>query len=669
MALRQEQAASLMNHHSMIDNSTSKPIRRWSRAAAVLGLLGLATSGVRAEPPLRCLWKPSRPMRVAPSAGRARVQYTQLFDDMFAAALPRALDTDRALLFRYERDWPDDHVFPNGVRMGQIHQWLTALFDAWNREPLMPVRLNLERGTSATKNVIRLDDDSSETTTNTGVGGYNLFFRDASTQFDCRAVINVTAGSVTRREPFEALAKHELGHCLTQSHSSSRASVMGYATGNVDYGASVGFFATDDLLGLRSAWARNAPGFGSLSGQLAYPDGSPVGGGDVVAWDDATGEVIATGVSDIAHEGRFRIELPAGRRVRLVAHPQHADAALFGEHFLPPELLTPGDFAPTEFRNGDSVAVFTVPNGSTTELPSLTVDAAADPPLLNQDGPVLALLPGGRGHLAMRFTGLGDAVEVRPTLRGLSVSHVTKVDDRVEFDVTAASDAIGVSALDIRGGAARSFQVGSVWVRPLAGLVRLTAVTPPTLSRGASTAVLLTGFGMERVTGVRVVMEGGATLPAQIVGAPSADGIKLQVTVPANAADGPWEVELQTAAGDAPRGPEPRPRLWTARGRLQAEPAVDLGDVPVGQPVELDVPITNRSSSTPYRVSSFRWYAWVGEIDAVTISDSPELGPGASGSLHLTLTPQHLGPTALTFLWLSDDQLDTTTEVRLWAVP
>src|SRR5262249_14753419 len=159
-------------------------------------------------------------------------------------------------------------------------------------------------------NLVYLDDTSKETSPNTGFGGFSFSYDGHQVQFRSRAIINVAAGSLGRRELFEAIAKHKLGHCLTLRHCASRASAMGYTTGSVDYGASQGFFAADDLLGLRSAWAPNTPGFGSLAGRLLYPDGTPVGGADVAAVDDTSGEVVATALTDKAQRGRFRIELP-----------------------------------------------------------------------------------------------------------------------------------------------------------------------------------------------------------------------------------------------------------------------------------------------------------------------------------------------------------------------
>lgn len=654
----------------MLKSKHTSPNFRLGSIAGVLLFLWLPVPrSANADPPLRCLWSPSHSRRVILRRGVASIQYTQFFDDDLVRALSQVLGPDRALRFRYERDYPDDHVFPNGVSMQQLHQWLTRMIDAWDGEPLMPLRLQLERGHPDTENVIRLDDNSSETPPNSGVGGYTYIQQNGKIQFRSRAVINVDAGSVSSRERFEALAKHELGHCLTLRHSSSRASVMGYSTGSVDYGSSVGYFALDDLLGLRSVWARNSPGFGALRGRLLYPDGSIVGGGDVVAVEDGTGEVLATGVSDIQQDGRFRIELPAGRRVRLAAHPLHSDALLFGDHFLPPELLTPETFAPTEFSSGDRAVVFTVPDSTTQDLDPLTVVAPSDPPLLNKNAPVAALLPGDRQHLAMQFDGLGGAEpQVILSLNGLTASRLTTAGDRVEFDVTAAPDVAGVSTVQIRVGSAANLQVGSVWVRPLAGLVRATSADPPLVVRGKATEVVVKGLGLDRVRGVRAVSAmGEKELPIRLVGPSPGGGLTVAVTPSADAADGPWELRLVTAEGEAPASPEPRPRLWVGSGRLRLEAKIDLGDRPVGQPVELSVPLTNLSGSS-YHVTDARWTSWRGDAD-VTDFTTPEVAPGASDALHLKLTPKQLGPLAITLEWMAGGQLDGVTEVRLWGIP
>lgn len=635
-----------------------------------LALWLLAAAGASAEPALRCLWTPPRAVRAPARPGVASVQYTQFFDDALARALERSLPADRTLRFRYETDYPDDHVFPNGVSMGRIHQWLTAMLEAWNREPLMPVRLRLERGEPETENVILLDDTSSETVPNSGRGGYSYEFDGTTIRFRCRAALNVDEGSVVTRERMEALAKHELGHCLTLRHSSSRAAVMGYSTGRVDYGASVGFFSTDDLLGLRSVWARNSPGFGSLEGRLLYPDGSPVGGGDVAAIDEETGAVLASGVSDAERDGYFRIELPAGRRVRLLAHPLHADAEILGEHFLPSEMLTPERFAPTELREGDERIVVTVPDGATEELPALTVGPPPEEPLENQDAPVAALLPGGRAHLAFRLSAPADVpVEVHTSLAGLTISNVVRVEDRVEFDVEAAPDAAGVSLVEFRSGDLVNVQVGSIWVRPAAGLVRATAAVPMALPRGETTELTVSGIGLERVTGARLVAEeSGAELEARVV-EPAADGrLRLEVDVPDDAIDGPWELLLLTPEGEVPPAPESRPRLWVTSGLAEAAAVIDRGDVQVGQPIDLSVELTNRSA-TSYRVTGFQWVPWLGEIDAVEFTESPRLAPGGTGRLELRITPLRLGPAVVTFVWQSEDEPDAVTEVRLWAVP
>jgi hypothetical protein len=640
------------------------------RTVVLVGLWLLAVTGAWAEPALRCLWTPPRAVRVPAGPGVARVQYTQFFDDAVASALERSLGADRTLRFRYETEYPDDHVFPNGVSMGRIHEWLTALLEAWNREPLMPVRLRLERGQPATENTIFLDDTSSETTPNSGRGGYSYEFDGETIQFTCRAALNVDAGSVTRRELFDALARHELGHCLALRHSSSRSAMMGYSTGSVDYGASMGYISLDDLLGLRSVWDRNAPGFGSLVGHLLYEDGTPVGGGDVVAIDAATGDVLATGVSDGSRDGYFRIELPAGRQVRLIAHPLHADAAILGEHFLPSELITPKRFAPTELKEHDESVVLTVPDGSSTELADFTVSDPPSAPLENRDAPVVALSPGERAHAAFQLSAPADAdIEVHTSLAGLTVSHVTRVEDRVEFDVAAAPESAGVSLVEFRSGGATNVQVGTLWVRPLTGVVRATGVEPSALTRGETTEVTVRGVGLERVTGARLVTEeGDRELEGRLVGQAEGDRLRLAVEVPADAPNGPWNLVILTPEGEAGLSPEPRPRLWVTPGRVEAQAMIDLGEVKVGEPLDLTVQLTNRST-TAYRATNYNVLTWQGEVELGDWKVSPRLEPGGSGRLELQITPRQLGLTVATFLWQSEDEPDAVTEVRLWGLP
>lgn len=636
----------------------------------LVGLWLLAVAGASAEPALRCLWTPPRAVRMPARPGVARVQYTQFFDDAVARALERSLGTDRTLRFRYEADYPDDHVFPNGVSMGQIHQWLTALLEAWNREPLMPVRLRLERGQPDTENTIFLDDTSSVTAPNSGRGGYSYELDGETIQFTCRAALNVDEGSAPRRELFEALARHELGHCLTLRHSSSRAAMMGYSTGQVDYGASLGHISLDDLLGLRSVWARHSPGFGSVEGHLLYEDGTSVGGGDVAAIDSASGEIVATGVSDGVRDGYFRIELPAGRQVRLLAHPLHADAEILGEHFLPSELITPERFVPTELKEGEESLVITVPDGRAAELPDFTVAAAPEAPFENRDAPVVALRPGERSHAAFRFSGPADAaIEVHTSLAGLTVSNVTRVEDRVEFDVTAASDSAGVSLVEFRSGSESNVQVGSLWVRPQTRLVRAVEAAPRALTRGETTEVTVEGVGLERVTGAQLLLEEGNTrLEAQLEGTAQSDRVKLTVEVPADAPLGPWDLVLLTPEGEAALPPEPRPRLWITPGQVEAQAVIDAGEVKVGQPVDLTVELTNRSSAA-YRATNYQVLIHEGEVDLGDWNVSPRLQPGASGRLELQITPKRLGLTVITFQWQAEDETDAVTEVRLWGVP
>jgi hypothetical protein len=591
-------------------------------------------------------------------------------DDATAALIAQSLGPDRTLHFQYEQDWPDDHVFPNGISMGQIHQWLATMIDEWNQEPVMPLRLSLERGNPGTGNLIRLDDDSSETSTNAGIGGYSWQSDGTTVTFSSRAVLNVGPSSLNTRELMEFIAKHELGHCLTLAHTSNRAAAMGYQNGNPDYWARVGHFALDDLLGLRAVWARSAPGYGALEGHLQYPDGSAVGGADIVATDAQSGEVLASNVSNGQDSGRFRIELPAGRHVRLIAHPQQADAALFGEHFLPSELLTPRGFEPTEFKNNGQAALFPVPDGATQEIDPVMVDPPADPPLLNKDAPVVAMLPGARAHLSMSFDGLGsDPVTVSPSLMGLSVANVTQRNGQVDFDVAAAQNTAGASTIEVHNGRATNLQVGSVWVRPLTGLVLANRVEPKTLVRGVSTEVAITGIGMDQVTGVKVINEMGTDeLSAVLEGPAPNGGLRVQVNAPADAADGPWVILLRTARGDMPQPPEPRPRLWVGRERIQTDSALDLGDVPVGQPVPISVPLTNRSSD-PYTLSSYQWRVPQGGISIDGNINVSPVAPGANGTLSLNVTPTQLGPTVVTFRWMEGGDLDAVTEVRLWAIP
>jgi hypothetical protein len=649
---------------------------RWLNILPIALLLGLMAASASADTTApKCLWMPPRRLPSASPPGTARIQYlqingTQIMDDATAALIASSLGPDRTLHFQYEQDWPDDHVFPNGISMGQIHQWLSTMIDAWNQEPLMPLQLSLDRGNPGTGNLIRLDDDSSETSTNAGIGGYSWQSDGTTTTFSSRAVLNVGPGSLNTRELMEFIAKHELGHCLTLAHTCNRAASMGYQNGNPDYWARVGHFAMDDLLGLRAVWARSAPGYGALEGHLQYQDGSAVGGADIVAIDDQTGEVLASNVTDGQDSGRFRIELPAGRQVRLIAHPQHADAALFGEHFLPSELLTPGGFEPTEFKNSGQTAVFTVPDGTTQEIDPVMVDPPADTPLLNTDAPVVALLPGARAHLAMNFDGLGsDPVTVSPSLMGLSVANVTQTGGQVEFDVTAAQNSAGVSTIEVHDGSATNLQVGSVWVRPLTGLVLANGVEPKTLVRGATTEAVISVAGTDPVTGVKVISETGTDELAAELEGPETDGeVRVKVTVPTDAAVGPWDIQLMTGRGEMPQPPEPRPRLWVGTGRIRTDSALDLGDVPVGQPIPVSVRLTNRSSD-PYTLSTYQWNVPQGGISIDGNLTVSPVAPGADGTLSLNVTPTQLGPTVVTFQWMEGGDLDAVTEVRFWAVP
>jgi hypothetical protein len=650
------------------------------RLAGLPVLLLLAVTPLGAAPVRHVLRSPEEMVNSASSPGKATVQYLQLvnnepMDDKTAGIIAQALGPDRVMHFRYDQDYPDDHVFPNGLTMGQIHQWLTAMIADWNKEPLMPLQISLERGQPDTQNVIKLDDTSSEAKINTGFGTASWSYDGTTTTFSSRAVINVDKGSLSTREMLDPIVKHEIGHCLTLQHTPDRPASMafGYTTfpnGLPDNWARVGFTVMDDLLGLRSVWARNAPGFGALEGHLQYLDGSPVGGGDVVVLDASTGEVLATDLTDGQDNGRFRIELPAGRQVHLIAHPMNADDSVLGQAFLPSALFTTGGFEPTEFQSGGQDTVFTVPDGSTTEIDPVMVNPAAATPLLNKDAPVAVLLPGQRVHMVMKFDGLGsDPATVTPSLAGLSISNVSQVDDRVEFDVSADSTAAGASTIEVGSGSAANLQVGSVWVRPRSHLVLGTAVEPKTVTPGSPTDVVVHGYGLDQVTAVRVVSETGTDeLDAQLVGPAPDGGITVRVSAPSDAAAGPWDIQLVTAGGPAPQAPEPRPRLWVAQDRIEADPVLDLGDVPIGQPVDVAVHLTNHSTDT-YSLTGYQWSVPEGNVSIDGNITASPVAAGSSGMLDLSVTPGQLGPTVITFGWLEGGLLDAVTEVRLWAVP
>jgi hypothetical protein len=105
-----------------------------------------------------------------------------------------------------------------------------------------------------------------------------------------------------------------------------------------------------------------------------------------------------------------------------------------------------------------------------------------------------------------------------------------------------------------------------------------------------------------------------------------------------------------------------------AQGRIQADPVLDLGDVPVGQPVDVAVHLTNHSSDS-YSLSGYQWTVPEGNVSIDgNITVSP-VAPGGSDVLHLSVTPGQLGPSFITFGWLEGGALDAVTEVRLWAVP
>ena len=484
--------------------------------------------------------------------------------------------------------------------------------------------------------MIRLDDTSSETSTNSGVGGSSWQSDGTTVTYTSRAVLNVGPGSLNTRELMEYLAKHELGHCLSLAHTSNRSAAMGYQSSNVDYWARVGHFATDDLLGLHALWARDAPGFGALEGHLQYADGSAVGGGAVEALDDQTGEVLAGNVSDGQDDGRFRIESPAGRQVRLIAHPLHADAALFGDHFVPSESLTPGGFEPTEFMNSGQPAVFTVPDGSTQTIDPVMVNPPADTPLLNEDAPTFALLPGGRAHVIMHFTGLtADPPTVTASLSGSTVTNVTQTNDQVEFERHAADNATLACSADVDEARTRRYRQARPRRRALAQAGARRARPSPSASprRAMATEVVVMGEGLDQVSGVRVFNEMDASeLTAQVEGTTPDGGLRVKIDAPASAPDGPWDLQLLTPQGPAPAVPDALPRLWIGRARIQADSTVDLGDVPVGQSVPVSVQLTNPSSH-PYMLSSYQWSVFQGGVSIDQNLTVSPVAPGASGTL------------------------------------
>jgi hypothetical protein len=199
--------------------------------------------------------------------------------------------------------------------------------------------------------------------------------------------------------------------------------------------------------------------------------------------------------------------------------------------------------------------------------------------------------------------------------------------------------------------------------------VRATGIDPLLLVRGGATDLTVQGLGLDRVTGARVVKEGGSTtLPADLVGMATDGSLLVRVTVPNGTDEGPWDLVLVTPDGDAPRAPEPLPRLWVGRGELTVKREVDAGDVPVGQPVEFSVPVTN-TTSKPYQVTYVSVRYWLGAMKDLKVSDSPVVQPGETGELRVSMTPTRLGPTVVFLKLLSDNQLDGVTELRLWGVP
>jgi hypothetical protein len=635
-------------------------LRRWISRGARTPCPALALLG------LWCL------VTAPAGAAVARIQYNQTVDDNLVDAVAQSLGPDRTLHFRYDPDFPDDHVFPNGVSMRQFHTWVVQLINAWNRQPLMPLRLSVERGSTDAPNTIKFDETGHDTSPASGVGGWGYQWIDSQhIDFGCGATINVSRGYADTHEKVEGVVKHELGHCLTLAHSCNRASVMTYLTQGLPWDSDTGFFQLDDLLGIRAVWARYAPSFGEVAGHLVYPDGSGVGGADVVALDADSGEVLASGLSDGSHGGRFTIDLLAGYHIRLMAHPLHADQALFGDDFIEKRLLTPGSFEPAEFLRGDRSASILVPNAARLELPPFVVTAPADPPLLNKDAGVTPMLPGERAHLLLHFKGLSSMPpQVSLSMMGLTADHAVASGDHVEFDVTASPEAAGDSGVEVRSGAAANFQVGRVWVRPIDGVIRVTDLAPLVLTKGQTTEVVVQGMGLGAVTGARVVRDAGTgTLPARLAGSTADGGLRVQVDAGATSAKGPWRLVLQTADGEILRGPEPLPRLWVGRGTLLTQEVVDGGDVILNQPARFSIPLKNVSSER-IQLTQFAANFWSGgDFKNWQILNSPPLLPGHTGAIPMQLTPTQLGPLILYVQSSTSKGLEAVSEVRLWVIP
>lgn len=354
------------------------------------------------------------------------------------------------------------------------------------------------------------DDDGSSGLFAPGAGIIALTPLLASTAdgtiFDADIVFNgglsfstsVTAGTFD----VQAVATHEIGHFIGFDHSGGPLTTMFAAIQAGQLSARSP--SRDEEAGATHAYPLGATNRARFTGTIVRQGGPGVSFPQVVAVDEATGEVAATALG--AANGDYALEgLPAGT-YRLYAE------ALDGP-------FAPGD---TISLQGQAISPFDTtwaPGGPFVILAGqslgVTWAVAGDGSFNASAAPGIELLPGGGRSSTITGTNLGTVAAATVTGQGVNVTGFTVLPpSRLRVDMVAAANAgLGVRCIQLTDASGRVAMV-TAGVEVVAPAPQVTQVTPSFLLAAGGQLLTLTGQGF--TPGSQVVV-GGQLAPQVMV--------------------------------------------------------------------------------------------------------------------------------------------------------
>lgn len=321
--------------------------------------------------------------------------------------------------------------------------------------------------------------------------------RDTGDIFDADIIFNggLPFSTDLRSGTFDvqAVATHEAGHLIGFDHAGGPLATMNSTI--ISGSETARSLSRDEEAGAVRVYPGSGVTRGAISGTVLLQGAGGVRFGQVVAVDEATGELAAAAVTDAG--GNYSIEgLPAGT-YSVYAEP--LDGPFRASATIALSAQTADSFA-TTWAPGGPITIGSGGQGAATFA------VEPDVALTINDASGSRVPAGGTASFLVRGPGLSSTVEARVTGDGVTAQHEVLANNQLRITVVAASNAArGVRCLELRDAQGRvAMLTAAVDVQDVDPT--LSDVTPTSLDPVGGEQLTIDGSGF--TSGCDVVVGG-----------------------------------------------------------------------------------------------------------------------------------------------------------------